>query len=281
MVPPIYPATDDARISQALSNWRQWSRQQPKLIRRLPGESHLNLLVSDGGRLRVVKCWRASSPHGADFAVCAAIQAEMAGHDLTPALLYQGDKILVSDYCAGDTFDIRQHQHLLPVLGDIIAQVHAMAPVCVVPELDLASHLENFVTLLQNHPDTTAGLADLAWQALHRVDRFLPDQTEPAFCHNDLNPANIIVSGNTLQLLDWEYAALGNPLFDLAVFCHEAALSEQQQAALLHSCLPALSPSQLQAMLLVYDLLQILWRHLYAAARQDTLNLMRVLLQDL
>ena len=58
MVPPIYPATDDARISQALSNWRQWSRQQPKLIRRLPGESHLNLLVSDiaGNARQVIDC---------------------------------------------------------------------------------------------------------------------------------------------------------------------------------------------------------------------------------
>ena len=35
-------------------------------------------------------------------------------------------------------------------------------------------------------------------------------------CHNDLLPANILDDGERIWIVDWEYAGMGNPLFDLA-----------------------------------------------------------------
>src|SRR5581483_3768020 len=38
----------------------------------------------------------------------------------------------------------------------------------------------------------------------------------PVLCHNDLLSANLIDDGRRLWLVDWEYAGIGHPLFDLA-----------------------------------------------------------------
>ena len=55
----------------------------------------------------------------------------------------------------------------------------------------------------------------------------------PVLCHNDLLPANLIVDDDRLWLVDWEYAGIGHPLFDLANVSANAALAEDQEAAML------------------------------------------------
>jgi len=42
------------------------------------------------------------------------------------------------------------------------------------------------------------------------------DSTAPALCHNDLVCQNVL-EGERLMLIDWEYAGIGDPYFDLAV----------------------------------------------------------------
>ncbi len=40
----------------------------------------------------------------------------------------------------------------------------------------------------------------------------------PRPCHNDLLNANVIDDGERLRIVDWEYAGMGDPFFDLANF---------------------------------------------------------------
>jgi thiamine kinase-like enzyme len=47
-----------------------------------------------------------------------------------------------------------------------------------------------------------------------RIAAALP-LTAPAPCHDDLLPANILDVGGRTMLVDWEYAGMGHPLFDL------------------------------------------------------------------
>jgi thiamine kinase-like enzyme len=55
----------------------------------------------------------------------------------------------------------------------------------------------------------------------------------PVLCHNDLLPSNLIDGGRRLWLVDWEYAGIGHPLFDLASVSANAALNEELEVALL------------------------------------------------
>jgi len=51
-------------------------------------------------------------------------------------------------------------------------------------------------------------------------------------CHNDLLPANF-VNGERLWLVDWEYAGMGDPAFDLANFAVNNDLDEDGDRELL------------------------------------------------
>jgi thiamine kinase-like enzyme len=52
-------------------------------------------------------------------------------------------------------------------------------------------------------------------------------------CHNDLLPANFVHDGDRLRLVDWEYAGMGDPYFDLANFAVNNGLDDDGERALL------------------------------------------------
>ena len=77
-----------------------------------------------------------------------------------------------------------------------------------------------------------------------RIDEFLEDSRRlahrigpyrPVLCHNDLLPANLIWDDDRLWLIDWEYAGMGHPLFDLASVSAGASFTDDQELALLSS----------------------------------------------
>ena len=80
----------------------------------------------------------------------------------------------------------------------------------------------------------------------------VPDRYEPALavaqriahahgpvterpCHNDLLNANFIDDGERIRIVDWEYAGMGDPYFDLANFSINHELDEEQSCFLLEA----------------------------------------------
>lgn len=56
---------------------------------------------------------------------------------------------------------------------------------------------------------------------------------EPRPCHNDLLNANFIDDGTRIRIVDWEYAGLGDPCFDLGNFSVNHDLTPAEDALLL------------------------------------------------
>jgi len=54
-------------------------------------------------------------------------------------------------------------------------------------------------------------------------------------CHNDLLNANFIDDGERLRIVDWEYAGMGDPLFDLANFSINHELRPDERVTLLRA----------------------------------------------
>ncbi|HKP19766.1 MAG TPA: phosphotransferase [Gaiellaceae bacterium] len=54
-------------------------------------------------------------------------------------------------------------------------------------------------------------------------------------CHNDLLSANFIDDGTRLRIVDWEYAGMGDPYFDLGNFAANHDLDEGAERALLEA----------------------------------------------
>lgn len=53
-------------------------------------------------------------------------------------------------------------------------------------------------------------------------------------CHNDLAPANIIFREGRAFLIDWEYAAMGDPMFDIASYARHLTDGEQRHLLDVH-----------------------------------------------
>jgi thiamine kinase-like enzyme len=54
-------------------------------------------------------------------------------------------------------------------------------------------------------------------------------------CHNDLLAANFIAQGDRIRIVDWEYAGMGDPFFDLANYAVNHGLSEAAERELLEA----------------------------------------------
>jgi thiamine kinase-like enzyme len=86
------------------------------------------------------------------------------------------------------------------------------------------------IVLARGHraPDGFAGAKTVA----DRIESALgPREQRP--CHNDLLNANFVDGGDRLWIVDWEYAGMGDPFFDLANFAVNNGLDEAGDRELL------------------------------------------------
>ena len=83
----------------------------------------------------------------------------------------------------------------------------------------------------------------------------------PSIIHNDLHHSNLIGSGHRLRLVDWEYAAVADPLYDLACLLAYYPQAEPHSAPLLEVTGLAVRASvdELTDIAWVYVLLSYLW----------------------
>jgi thiamine kinase len=93
----------------------------------------------------------------------------------------------------------------------------------------------------------------------------------PVVCHSDLHILNLLEGGNCLVLLDWEYAHVSDPFWDLAGWSANNDFGEEMQLNLLSAYLGS-SPTEVQWMRLklmmwLYDYVCLLWSRLYLSVR--------------
>ena len=75
---------------------------------------------------------------------------------------------------------------------------------------------------------------ELAMAIARRIElAFLASPVELRPCHNDLLNANFIDDGERIRIVDWEYAGLGDPFFDLGNFSVNHDLTPDEDAVLL------------------------------------------------
>ena len=90
---------------------------------------------------------------------------------------------------------------------------------------------------------------------------------ETCLCHHDPHAGNLVGRGPP-RLVDWEYAASGQGLFDLAVVCRYHALAKSQRLVLLNAWAGHVDGElldRLEAFCALYDLLALLWEQAVAS----------------
>ncbi len=153
---------------------------------------------------------------------------------------------------------------LLRALGVLLQRLHrtVAAPRGVAP-LDLSRAAVRYATLVGGlWARTMAREVHLRLKAAAPASRRRP----PALCHNDPVAQNIL-RGPSLRLIDWEFSAPGDPLFDLAVVVGHHGLDPGQARTVLAAARGRAHPSERRALAHLVDAygsLRLLWE---AAAR--------------
>lgn len=101
-----------------------------------------------------------------------------------------------------------------------------------------------------------------------RLEAALGEPREWRPCHNDLLTANFLDDSERLWIVDWEYAAMGDPVFDLGNFAAHHQLSDAEEQVLLRAYfgrVPAGATARLKLMKVASDLREAAWAVVQAA----------------
>lgn len=116
-------------------------------------------------------------------------------------------------------------------------------------QISVDAQPRDYLNLLDSYANSAAerrGLAPetgLNWRDIRPELKRYCEQSRPALlCHHDLNPDNIVRSGGSLKIIDWEFASLGHPLLDLLKFdlLNVREEADYEEAVLLDKWLSAL-----------------------------------------
>ena len=97
---------------------------------------------------------------------------------------------------------------------------------------------------------------------MERIEAALHENRQVRPCHNDLLASNFIDDGQTVWILDWEYAGMGDLFFDLGNFAVNQSLDEERCELLLTSYFGEARPADLahlHLMRLASDLRESFW----------------------
>jgi thiamine kinase len=185
---------------------------------------------------------------GADHEREAQLHAAAAAAGLAPALVHvdAGHRFMIMEYVAGERWTSQDFSRADRVhqLGRALHTLHALAPPTVAP-FDVWAVLERHYHRLREVPAEAADFAALMRRAADALRASGTQSRAKAFVHNDVHHSNLIGS-ERLYLLDWEYAAVADPLFDLAcVLAYYPQAADHAEALLDSTRLAAVASAQM------------------------------------
>jgi len=208
-------------------------------------------------------------PAGIDRRREMQLQAEAARAGLAPRIVAAdpAGRFLVTQFVEGRPWQAEDMTRAEP-LGRLAQRLRALheLPAPAVAPWDLTTLLASHVrSLAAADAGLAAGLAPLLARAHAILAEAAAAGRGPCIVHNDVNHTNLVGPGPTL--LDFEYAAVADPLSDLACLLAYYPGAEPHAALLLaHSGLPAVPVTQLLELAWVYTLVSWLWYRRYELA---------------
>ena len=217
--------SDDAPYVQRIRDLPLWSG--PITLERISGGiTNRNYRVREGSRQFVARIGEELLVLGVDRRnerLCHQA-AERLG--VAPPIAYAANGVMVTHYIESRTLDPSSAREpgFAPRLAKLLKQLHDGWD-GLEGELFFFSPFQVNRTYVTTSRKLGAELPhDIDWmlEATRDLSRTLAPYV-PTLCHCDMLPANVLDDGNRVWIVDWEYAGMGHPLFDLAGFsinCH-------------------------------------------------------------
>jgi thiamine kinase-like enzyme len=162
----------------------------------------------------------------------AALAAAAAGVGPEVLRFIEPEGYLVTSYIAGRTVppeEMRRPENVRRAAAALRA-VHEGLPIP--GRFDAFRMVEAYKERAESRGVRIPGEWDAAHRQSSEIERVLgPRSLRP--CHNDLLNSNFIDDGERLRIVDWEYAGMGDPIFDLANFSINNELEPVQDDELL------------------------------------------------
>jgi hypothetical protein len=259
-------ATPYSTLKAALEEWRAWPPElglqaAPEIISPLgEGSSNHCHLVDWGGRMAVA---RVRAPKvdalnlSADVEWLSHHRAWRQGIAPEPLYYNKAQRLFVSHYQfpdAGDSIDTPE------AIARLLHEIHNLDGVDHVLDHSerLATYRARCSPSLQNVAAELDSLEPQLSAVREETQALCP---ESRLCHNDLLTANRLPTRDGVLALDWEYAAMGDPYFDLAVVCQGDNLRAESKFRLLAEYGPDNENTRRRLVLneLCYAHLELLW----------------------
>jgi thiamine kinase len=185
-----------------------------------------------------------------------------------PAYFDTESGVMVSRWVAGEAWaleDVLRPANIRAIAG-LLRRVHDLRAPAPVRAMSPSSWVRLYGAALSRagrSVDTALGSA--AASRLQELSQ-LP-AAAGVVCHSDLHRMNLLQDGESLILLDWEYAHVSEPFWDLAGWAANNDFDPQARTELLENYLGT-APSRaewlrLSLMMWLYDYVCVLWSELY------------------
>ena len=180
-----------------------------------------------------------------------------------PIAFLSEQEILVTRFVESKSIDTAD-SNVTKLVANILKKLHS-APV-VSGEFDLPLVINDYIRTAKNygveHPPELNEALDVSKRIIDACGRY-SRQWVP--CHNDLIAANFLQSQDRIYLLDWEYAAMGDPYVDLgncaANFCMDDAACVLFMESYLEKKPGDDDVAQLHLLRVLSDLREALWSY--------------------
>jgi aminoglycoside phosphotransferase (APT) family kinase protein len=260
------PRPVQLKLEQTLGQWRHWQCAEPldgpPQVQRLLGQGHSNSSVLVSRDCAYVVRIDGINPLDHGLHRQAEWRALHAAHraGLAPRPCYFNPELgsLVCEFLAVD----ESSNPGPPEVAHLLRAIHRLPGTH--HRLDLRERIARYErALVQRNPRRGIRLNSTRARTLACLQRRLASSTGKVLCHNDLLRANRIYSGGNLRAIDWEYSAMAEPWYDLAVVICGDDLPPHQQATLLAAYLGREPDSReahaIRDYAVVYRYLELLW----------------------
>lgn len=132
--------------------------------------------------------------------------AAMIDLPYVPKVLYSDNEVQVTEFISGDIVSASQ-------LKDSSIRYTIRAQLDNIQKIILDVEPINYVNYIKDYSDQLDGFPGL--EEIHQAAQLLDKSPwRPVIAHHDLIRENVIVNGDEVYFIDWEYAHIGHPLMD-------------------------------------------------------------------
>lgn len=203
---------------------------------------------------------------------------ELAGSaGLAPDVLYAdpAEGIMLARWIEGRSWSAAEAREPARVaeIAHLVRRIHALSPPRPARKVAPAEWIARYEDLHRGARRAAADCNALGPKVMRRLEALARFPAAAVLCHSDLHPLNVVETPSALVALDWEYAHVTDPLWDLAGWACVNDFGVQPSGDLLRAYLgrpwePA-EWARFGLLAWLYDYICLIWSEVYLSRHAD------------